>query len=81
MTAAFTACALTVHETVVVELYPTSGCTFAWHVPSVCFEAGSVIVKVTVDGAIAPTVPPRFLSLAATTQGDPQPEASTDTTV
>jgi len=66
---------------VVVALYATSGTTRAWQLPSICREAVSVIAKVMVDGARAPTSPPRFLSRAETTHGEPHPEVSTDTTV
>src|SRR5450759_3882202 len=82
-TAALTCAPLTLieHATVVVELYPTSGRTCAWQLPTVLPVAGSVMVKVTVDGAWAALRPPRFLSSAATEQGAAQPEVSTDTTV
>ena len=41
---------------------------------------GSVIVNVTVECAVAPTVPPMFLSVAETTHGDPHCEVSIEDT-
>lgn len=73
--------ALMVQETLVVALYPTSGWTWTWQLPTVFRVAESVIVKLIVDAARAPTFPPRFFSEAATTHGEPQPEVSTDRTV
>src|SRR5438094_1390575 len=69
------------HVTVVVALYLTSGTTCVWHLPSTCRDAVSVIVKVMVDGAWAWTSPPRFLSKAEITHGEPHPDVSTDRTV
>jgi hypothetical protein len=39
------------------------------------------MANVMVDGAVAPVMPPRFLTLAETTHGEPQADVSTDTTV
>ena len=70
-----------VHLTAVVALYGTSGTTGTLQLPITCREALSVMVKVMVDGAWAPVIPPRFLIRAETAQVEPQPEVSTDTTV
>ena len=79
--AALTGCPPIVHDTVVVELYPTSGWTVAPQLPIGVLEPAARMVKVTVDGAFALAVPPRFLILAETTHGEPHPDVSTDTTV
>ena len=39
------------------------------------------MVKVIVEGARAPLIPPRFLRRADTAQGEGQPEVSTESTV
>ena len=72
---------LIVQDTLVVALCTTSGCTVTAHVPRTALVCGSVIVKVAVEGARAPPLPPRFLSDAATTHVVRQPEVSTETTV
>jgi len=72
---------LIAQETFVVALWTTSGRTVAVQVPTTALDCGSVIVKVTVEGAPPPLRPPRFFSVAATTHGEAQPEVSTDTTV
>jgi len=73
--------ALMVQETVVVALYPTSGLTCAWQLPTVCLEAASTMLNMIVEGARALSFPPRFLSSAETTQVDVHFDVSTDTTV
>jgi hypothetical protein len=70
-----------VQETFVVELNPTSGWTGAWQLPITCPVAASVIVKVIIEVPFAGRIPPRFFSDAETTQGEPHPEVSTDSTV
>src|SRR4029077_917031 len=70
-----------VHETFVVELYPTLGWTGAWQLPSALAVAASVMGEVMIDVPFAGRNPPRFLSDAETTQGEPHPEVSTDSTV
>jgi hypothetical protein len=68
-------------DTVVVALWPTSGWTATLQVPSTLLVWGSVIVNVTVDGARAGLLPPRFFSVAATTHVVTQTDVSTKTTV
>jgi hypothetical protein len=80
-TAAFAACPAIVHDTVVVELKPTSGCTVALQLPRVDWPAAVRIVNTTVEGPLAPVVPPRFFTRAETTHGDPQAYVSTDSTM
>src|SRR5258706_11107046 len=70
-----------VQDTVVVALWPTSGCTATEQVPSTLFVCGSVMANATVEGALAAFFPPRFLIEAATRHGEVQPEVSTETTV
>src|ERR1700682_1255612 len=70
-----------VQEALVVPLCTTSGCTVVVHVPMTAFVCGSVIVKVTVDRARAPLLPPRFFKDAPTVHAEVQADVSTDTTV
>src|ERR1700687_4963925 len=70
-----------VHETVVVALEPPAGIPWAWQHPITLPDAVLVMVNVIVESARAPVAPPRFLSTAETTQGEPQPVVSTDSTL
>jgi hypothetical protein len=72
---------LIVQDTVVVALWPTSGCTAILQVPRTLLDCGSVMVNVTAEGPRELVLPPRFFSEAATTQGDPHADVSTLTTV
>src|SRR4029077_10821028 len=65
-----------VHETFVVELYPTLGWTGAWQLPSVLPVAAPVRVKVMTDAPFAGRTPPGFLREPEPTQGEPHPEVS-----
>jgi len=80
-TAAFVACPVIVHETVAVELKPTSGWILAVQLPIGGPPVALRMMNPMDEGPLAPIVPPRFLTRAETTQGDPQAEVSTDSTV
>ena len=80
-TAAFVACPVIVHETVAVELKPTSGWILAVQLPIGAPPVALRMVNPIDDGPLAPVVPPRFLTRAETTHGDPQAEVLTDSTV